>query len=91
MSLPTSHSPNDSYTDMSLSPSPQKKRSDSFLVYGCQPEEAGRNESTTKPNEIFDKYENGKNKSSERDAVSTFVENRPASVDKENRSISFLF
>lgn len=87
MSLPTSHSPNDSYTDMSLSPSPQKKRSDSFLVYGCQPEEAGRNESTTKPNEIFDKYENGKNKSSERDAVSTFVENRPASVDKENRSL----
>lgn len=85
-SSPTSHSPNDSYSDMSLSPSPQKKRLDSFLVYGCQPEEAGRNESDTKPNEIFDKYGHEKNKSSKRDAVSTFVESRPASVDKENRS-----
>lgn len=85
-SSPTSRSPNDSNSDMSISPSPQKKRSDSFLVYGCQPEEAGKNESNTKPNEIFDKYGHEKNKLSERDTVSAFVESRPALVDKKNRS-----
>ncbi|XP_062584247.1 uncharacterized protein LOC134246013 [Saccostrea cucullata] len=42
-----SRSPTDSYTESSLSPSPRKKRSDSFLVYGCQ-QGAGRNESNTK-------------------------------------------
>lgn len=52
-------------------------------------EEVGRNEFIMKLNEIFDKYENGKNKLFERDVVLIFVESRFVLVDKENRLLVF--
>lgn len=89
MSLLIFYSLNDLYIDMSFFLSFQKKRLDFFLVYGCQLEEVGRNEFIMKLNEIFDKYENGKNKLFERDVVLIFVENRFVLVDKENRLLVF--
>lgn len=89
MSLLIFYSLNDLYIDMLFFLSFQKNRLDFFLVYGCQLEEVGRNEFIMKLNEIFDKYENGKNKLFERDVVLIFVENRFVLVDKENRLLVF--
>lgn len=89
MSLLIFYSLNDLYIDMLFFLSFQKKRLDFFLVYECQLEEVGRNEFIMKLNEIFDKYENGKNKLFERDVVLIFVENRFVLVDKENRLLVF--
>lgn len=89
MSLLIFYSLNDLYIDMLFFLSFQKKRLDFFLVCGCQLEEVGRNEFIMKLNEIFDKYENGKNKLFERDVVLIFVENRFVLVDKENRLLVF--
>lgn len=55
----------DSYTESSFSSSQQKKNSMSFLVNGCQPHEAGTNETGTKINTQYERISNNEKISSE--------------------------